>query len=240
VFDDLDLWKQYKKTGDKDILGKLVMYHKPSIDKMIYRSYSRANVPQETIRAKGMGLIVDAINTYDPNKGAALGTHVYNYGKKLHRFVDQQKQVVRISESQSGKAAPYMEAVKQLESRLGREPSALELADELGWSIKDVNKMKREITVESPMTSWDGFGAITTSTHEDDVVDNVYKFDLLPEEKLIFEYSTGYGGADLLPASTIAAKLNILPSQVSQKKKNIAKKISFRQNQLSLHKLGRR
>lgn len=236
-FDEMEMWKAYKATGDQRVLGEIVEHLKPKMERNIKAKFSRANIPYSAIRAKGMALTVDAINTYDPTKGRALSSHAFEYWKKLHRYVDQQKQPVRISESQSGKVAPYLETVKQMEDRLGREPSSQELADELGWNIRDINKMKREITFEVPITSWEGFQSIQTTTHEDDLLDNVYKFDMSPEEQFIFEHSTGYNNAEKLAATDIAQRLNILPSQVSQKKKAIAKKIEFRRDQASIFRI---
>jgi len=233
---EMELWAVYKKTGDSQALGQLVKMHIPQVEAVIRQKYSRANIPYSAIRAKGLSLVVDAINSYDPKYNRVLSSHTYDYLKKLHRFVDQQKQVARISEAQSGKVAPYLEATRYMTENLGREPSSRELSDELGWGIRDVNKLKREITFETPTESWGGFAGITHETYEDDTIDYVYKFDLTPEEQFIFEHSIGFQGAPVYKASDIAKRLSILPSQVSQRKRTIAEKIGRRQSEQSLRR----
>jgi len=235
---EMELWSQYKTTGDQQALSGLLTTYRPLMERRVKQQFSRANIPETAIVAKGLSLTVDAINTYDPTRGRALKSHAFEYWKKLHRFVDQQKQIARISESQSTKIAPYMEATRQLSESMGRDPSSQELADHLGWGIRDINKLKREITFEDPIASWGGMKEIARPQDESDVVQYVYQFDLTPEEKYIFEHSMGYMTAERMPASQIAANLKILPSQVSQRKRTIANKLKKRLEEASVHKIG--
>jgi DNA-directed RNA polymerase specialized sigma subunit len=235
--DELILWKRYKETGDEQALTILLNTYRPLLKRRIRQQYSAANIPQSAIEIKGLTLTINALDTYDPTRGRSISSHVFEYWKKLHRFVDQQKQVARISESRSGKVAPYMQAVRQLQEDRGRPASTQELADHLGWEERDINKLKREITFEDPMSSWEGFAAVTTRMEDDPLVENVYKFDLTPDEQYIFEHSTGYKGAEIMTAASIARKMGILPSQLSQKKRGVAQKLEQRRDVASLFRM---
>jgi len=229
------LWAEYNKTKSQEVFGDLIKTLSPMVDQAIQAKYSRANIPRHVIRSRGLVLVTDAITSYDPTKGRAITSHVYEYLKKLHRFTDQHKLVARLSEAQASKVSPFRETVSQLADRLGRQPTMAEIADESGISFRDIAKLQREHTTELPMVGGLGSDDMLKSQQTNPLIDYIYMFELDPEEKYIFEHTTGHKGAQVYQMKRIAKDLNLSPSQISQKKKKIASKIQARQSQAQAH-----
>ena len=59
---------------------------------------------------------------------------------------------------------------------------------------------------------------------EDPVIDYIYH-DLEPEDKLIFQYRTGYRGSPIIGIKELSKKVNLSPASVSNRAMMIAKKI---------------
>jgi RNA polymerase sigma factor (sigma-70 family) len=225
--DEMELWKDWKKTKDPYKLNSLLTSYKPMI-KSTVRKWSGGNISDSVLRSKAEVQAVKAFRSYNPNKGTSLGTHVFNNMKKVSRLVYENQNVSRIPEHRITKIGTYNNVKSFLEGKLDREPTSSELASELGWSLKDVNKMERSLQ-QDLMVSGDVLSDYSMqSTYDDeearDIVDFIY-YELDPREKQVFEYLTGKYGKPQLRAGEIARKMRISDATVSRIRKSIEKKI---------------
>lgn len=188
---DIELWEQWNKTKSPNDLQNLVNRMDPIIRTAVMR-LSGGTIGTDVLLAKGKVLAVQAIKSYDPKKGVALATHITNGIAPLHRVVYTHQNTARLPENITLKINQYNAAKEHMLSNLGREPTVEELHQELGWSANEIKKLdtyQRKDLVESLNNTGDAFGK---EEFDDDLLASIY-YDLNPQEKKLFEYSTGYG-----------------------------------------------
>lgn len=213
-------WKRWNQTKSQIALKELFEAVDPIIQKEVNRWQGVLARPVLELRAKELAL--DAFNTYRPSYGAALTTHLTNYLKKLSRLIYSHQNIARIPEQRVLKIKTFEDVKQSLERELGRPPSVDELADRLGWSQRAVTQMERDLRREA-IESSDIPSSIFGSPSSNSYIDLVY-YDLNPQQKLVFEYITGYGGKPVLSNKEIMKKLNITQGQLSYIKKQLIDK----------------
>ena len=192
-------------------------------------NYRSVAVPPSAMRGKAQLLAVKAIRTYDPSKGTTLVTHTVWYLKKLQAFAGKHQNLGRIPEHRLYKIKSFKLAKSSLVEALGVPPDAQTLADELGWSLKEVTRMEKELSQRDLIAS----KSIVPDTLPEWVVEEgevrelmryIY-YELSPEERSVFEYSTGTHGKPQMTPGEIAKELKISNAKVSRIKKKINDKI---------------
>jgi DNA-directed RNA polymerase specialized sigma subunit len=222
---DIVLWKAYSSDPSPNNLKPLMTAMQPLIHSEVNRW--KAAAPQPALHRQAQSLTLHAIKTYDPNKGAALGTHVMNRLKKLSRTAYQHQDLVRLPENKKLRSQALYNAESELQGELGRDPTNAELADRLGWSPKRVSDVQRSLVgeyVESQDVGGEMFSDVYGRDVSDPVLDYVY-YDLDPTDKQIFEHLTGYSGKPVLTMQQVGIRLGLTDSQVRTRKTRIIKKI---------------
>lgn len=220
---DLELWEQWKRTKSPHDLQQLMRQMDGAIQSEVNR-WSGA-IARPVLEAKAKRLALEAFETYDPNKGAALNTHLTNRLKKLSREVYTHQDAVRLPEYKKLKVHSYTRGYNELMAQHGREPTNAELQDHLGWSPKMVSSVQRGLMPELIESADVGGGlfertSVWGSDSEDGIVDMFY-YDLDPIDKLIFEHSTGYSGKKVLSNPELMRKTNLTQGQLSYRKRKI-------------------
>lgn len=221
---DDELVDLYKKKGDKNAKKVIMKRYKHLIEQQArLRFGSSTAIPMGAIEAEGLKLLSQAIDSYDKSFGASLSTHFFNYLRKLTRFVNTYGYPVRPSEGVKEKFSVIRDAEFILTERLGRAPSYTEISDFVKMDEGSVRRIKDQLV--SVVTQVDD-QATGGSGMLDDYIDYVRKFDLTPQEQIVFDYSTGYGGLKQMKAGEIAKKLKMSPAQLSHIKKNVSTKFN--------------
>jgi DNA-directed RNA polymerase specialized sigma subunit len=214
---DLALWRAWKKSPTDANLSALLQQVGPLIQREVNRW--AGSLARPVLEAEAKRLAVKAFETYDPTRGAALGTHVANMLLKLSRLSYSNQNVARLPENKLLQFHGYNLAHAQLSDELGRPPTTDELADHLAWSIPQLERFRRAIShqelLESGGAAPDGnSGGLFETDSQDHTVDFVHH-DLAPMQKLIFEHLTGYGGAEVLSNQEIMKKLGLTQGRYS-------------------------
>lgn len=217
---DLDLWREWKKTNDPQALSKLLDRLQP----LIYREVSKwqSSMPVAALESKGRMLAAEALKTYNPSMGAAIGTHVTSRLRKLSRHVYPYQNVARLPENKQLLFNTYQVAQSKLYDELGRDPTVDEMSDELSWAPKRVrdfsNTFGRRELVESEGALMEGDGDSSTLT-------DFFYHGLSPQDKLLFEDITGYGGKRPLNNTQLMKKHGLTQGKLSYKKRKFIDKI---------------
>lgn len=208
---DLHAWQQWNKSRNDADLMMVMDRINPVIMGEVNRWSGAVAPPTLTLEAKNLAL--GAIKTFDPNRGAALNTHVTNKLKKLSRLVYSNQNLARIPEHKTLQQRTFAMAEERLRDRLGRDPTADELREELGWTrnyLADFQRSARKEFVDTGEVA----NVFDTDSGDTGLVDFAYQ-DLSPLQKKIFEYRTGYGGKPVLSNPEIRKKLGLRQSQLS-------------------------
>ena len=222
--DDLEAWRKYKKTRstyDRDIL---LSRFRGAIESQVNKW--AGPVPREVLSNQSKILAIKAFDSYQEGMGTALATHVINNLAPISRTVYTYQNTARLPENLTLKMHSYQAANEHLSSMFGRDPTTDELRDELGWNGTEINRIKdynRKDLVESVGGVTDGF--FSTETDADEAVLAALYFDLLPQEKRLFELVTGYNGVSKRSNPEIMKELNINQAQLSYQKTQLKNKI---------------
>lgn len=220
---EMELWSSWKRTGNQAALNDLLSRYEPLIRRGASTFYA-APIPKSVLDAEAKSAAISAFHNYDPKQGVKLSTFVMSYMPKIRRFVNQHQNVGYIPEVHTLKIGRYNLAVKELsEENGGRSPSAAELADNLGWHMDDVKKMRKllrkDLIAEQPGT--EGV-AVRQDPRMDIFMDYLYR-ELSGQDKAVFEHIYGWNGAEKLEHSAqIAEKMNISESTVNRSKARIS------------------
>lgn len=217
------LWKQWHRTKSPDKLTELVVSLDPLIQKRV-NQFMGAPLPRSAIEAEARKQAIGAIESFKPGKGAALGTHVNNYLQKVFRYVSTYQNVGRLPESRTSKIDLFNKTKAYLEQQKGREPTTIELADELNWSPSEVGRMEVELRKDLGLeTSFGGMQLLDVNKHAELLTFGY--FELTPDEQLVFDYSIGAHGKVRLTMDQIAKRLHKTPRQIGLIKTRIVSKL---------------
>lgn len=222
---DLELWEEWVKSGkEPNQMKPLLTQFRGTINSQVNKYRANPNIPKSALKAEFTNRAIEAFDNYDPTRGASLHTHVNWQMMKGRRFVTTYSNVGRIPESRAYKVGEFINARSDLEDKLGREPTAHEMADKLKWPIKHITSLQQEVKREVP-TSMLAADTIADKPSREAEVIRLIQYELNPQEKLVLEHTYGLNGKSKLKPGDIAKKLNIPSSKVSRVKLGIATKI---------------
>lgn len=222
---DIQLWQQWVDGGKQpNQLKPLLNQFRGTINRQAYKYRSNRNIPQSALKAEFTNQAIKAFDTYDPNKGAALHTHVTWQMLKGRRFVTTYTNIGRIPESRAYKVGEFQNAQATLKDQFGREPSAIEMADYLKWPVKQVSTMQTEVRRQVPTSVLQADMMSITPSRTTEVL-RLIQYELPPQENLVLEYLYGLNGKPQLKPGAIARRMQVPASKVSRMKANIANKM---------------
>ena len=235
--EELDLYhfNKWKDTGRKEYFQRLYRGFGGLINEASRKAAMGSNVPQSAFKLQAAQQFYDSLRTFDPSRGASLKTHIFNgVENKLKRINAQYGNIARIPE-RSGAALGVFAINKMqnteelLRQKLNREPTVVEIADEMGVTPRDVEGLKKEVKRDlslnaqlEDMVMYDEFASA------DDLLDMAY-YDMNPKQQLLYDYVSGKHGKEaiLKPSGqpdfkAIARKMNLPDSQIQKLRKQVA------------------
>lgn len=233
--EDLELWKKYKQNPSIENRSALLK----RFDGVIQGQVNKwaGPVSRDVLVSKAKLLAIEGFNSYNPNAGTALATHITNCLLPLSRTVYTYQNTARMPENITLKLNTYNTAVSEFKTLNGREPTTDELHNELGWSAPELQRISsynRRDLVESGAEVSGRF--FEQDEDDSDVILGGLYFELLPEEKVLFEHITGYNNAPVLSNTELSNKLGINIAQLSYKKKLLKQKIEAFMSRPSLRR----
>jgi len=222
---DMELWEAWMKNGKQPEDTEVLLDNfKGLIRSESNRFAGHLNIPPSAVHSQFQTQAMRAFETYDPERGAKLSTHVTNQMKRGRRFVHTYQNLGRIPEPRIYKITDFKNNRMELEDSLGRPATAHEMADRMKWPVKQVVAMENELRDEIPASKFPG-DIMSIKPSADAEVLRLIQYELSPEERAVFEYSTGANGKPALKPGEISKKLNMPASKVSRLKLSTAKKI---------------
>lgn len=164
-------------------------------------------------------MALDAAKTFDPKRGLRFKSYVYQQLQPLQRMAGKRSNVLKIPERHLIEGKRLDEEAQRFEDEKGYAPSAADLADFTGMSIKHIEAIRKHKVGVSESKSYSEEGDPLASQKEDtQKAWCEYIYNSLPSfDQKIYEWRTGYGGAPVLGVVEIAKKLNTSPATVSQR-----------------------
>lgn len=191
--DENKLFQKWQKTGDKKHFQDLYQSMKPLLNDAASKAAYGSNLPQSAHEIYAAQNFHDALKRFDPSKGVALQTFVYNtVHQKAKRLNYQYQNLGKIPEPRAMRVGDFNMAKSNLTAQLGREPSSMELANTLGWSLKDVENLEKEIQRDLSISGLEDQAAIEGDKDMQTI--NFLYYELPPEQQLVLELVFGLHG----------------------------------------------
>lgn len=215
-----ELWNSWKQSNDSGDLNELLKRYDGMIQSAVNK-YDNPNIPRPALEAEAKNQAFIAFNTYNPDRGTQLSTHVGTRLKKLYSYVTKFQNVGKIPEGEISSISTYKKAKDDLRKKLNREASTIELADYLAWDLNRVSRM--EASLRKDYIGMDEISAMETNPRFERMMYSYY--EMTPEEQIVFDYTLGTHGKPKLTPSQIASRIGISNSKVSSIKNKIAKRM---------------
>ena len=225
---DLAFWQAFKNDPTKSTFNALYNHMKPIIQTAIGKAKMGSNLPASAFDIEAANQFFKTVNTYDPSKGA-LGTKVFSDMQKVHRLNSDYQNLAKITESRIYQIGPVQTARAYLESKLGREPTAAEIADETGLPLKTVTLLSKETRSDLLHDDMFEHEVFTTEDVQDRQRATEVYYELTGPEQSVFDYMTGLHGKPMLRSGNkpdwgrIGKAAGLSSDQVRNARKNIMK-----------------
>lgn len=185
------------------------------------------------LRGRAKILTMKAIKTYNPMSGANLNSWVVSNLRQLSRY-GQSLRDVKVPELALRRAAEINRVYNEMQSDLGRPPSDEELADEIGISVKKLQRVRSQAKASVNTSAFDSDNDSETTSYDPGVVESknipfateaVY-MSLNDRDKKIYDMRTGSHGSPVYSASDIAKRFGVSNAAISQRADYIGSQIS--------------
>jgi DNA-directed RNA polymerase specialized sigma subunit len=195
--DEAKLLAAFKKNRSKDTFTPLYQSFKPLIIRAASKNMIKSTIPASAHIAQAAQSFLSAVDSYDPKK-RAFASHAFDTilqkGKRLNY---KYQNIGYIPEERTSKYGNYLRTVSFLREELGREPSTIELADELKWPIKRVEMLREEDKKDLVLDEMKGGVALQHSDKAMQVLHDI-NYELTPEHSVVLEYAAGMNGRPML------------------------------------------
>ncbi|NLU33148.1 MAG: FliA/WhiG family RNA polymerase sigma factor [Clostridiaceae bacterium] len=142
-----ELWRKYKETRDPAIKEQLIMEYADLIKYVAGRLsiYFGSNVEYDDLVGYGVFGLIDAIEKFDVDKKVKFET--YASLRIRGAIIDSIRDLDWAPRSLRKKGKELERAYFEVENRLGHSASDQEIADHLGITIDELNKLLQEVNM---------------------------------------------------------------------------------------------
>lgn len=220
---EMEHLQRWKKSGNPEHLQPLLKSYEPVINQSL-RKYKAPAVSEAAFRAELQKHLIGAFESFDPNRGAQLSTHVQNRLQKAQRYNNKYQNLAYIPEGQTSFIGPIRKAQDELAEQFGRPPTHDEIGDHIGMPVKKVTQILEAQRRDIPASTFES-DPTEVAMHRDQEVLSLLPYNLDHEQKQVFNHLFGLEGAERLSSTNdIAKKLGKSPSQVSRLRSGILAK----------------
>lgn len=216
-----ELWDTWKKSGETDqyALSQLFQSLAPLIRK-ISLNYT-GNLPPAFIEGEVKKQTLAALKTWNPDK-AQMNTHIQTQCQKVLREVYRYQNPTRIAEESHLRVPAFQNIQANLQSQLGRPPTSLEIAREMGVGVSEIERLRagarRDLGAIEGGDKW--------KMGEEEKTKEILaliQYELTPDEQQVLEYTFGLNDKpELKQAKQIAQRMGVTQARISQHKKRIS------------------
>ena len=171
------LWIEYKQgSPSQEIRNRLVEIYLPLVKYNGERIWARLpeGVELDDLISAGVFGLMDAIDLFDLSRGVKFET--YCVPRIRGAMLDELRTMDWVPRLVRSKASKLNEAIKTLETRLGRQPNEIELSEQLGISVQELEKMVLEANAVNLIS-------LNKKWYETDSYKDVREIDILEDKK---------------------------------------------------------
>jgi RNA polymerase sigma factor FliA len=171
------LWIEFKRDmSNQELRNRLVEMYLPLVKYNGERIWARLpeGVELDDLVSAGVFGLMDAIDAFDLSRGVKFET--YCVPRIRGAMLDELRTMDWVPRLVRSKASKLNEAMKNIEARLGRQPSAVELAQEMQISVPELEKMMLDANAVNLIS-------LNKKWYETDSYKDVREIDILEDKK---------------------------------------------------------
>ncbi len=171
------LWIEFKRDlSNQELRNRLVEIYLPLVKYNGERIWARLpeGVELDDLVSAGVFGLMDAIDAFDLSRGVKFET--YCVPRIRGAMLDELRTMDWVPRLVRSKASKLNEAMKNLEARLGRQPSVNELAHEMQISVPELEKMMLDANAVNLIS-------LNKKWYETDSYKDVREIDILEDKK---------------------------------------------------------
>lgn len=171
------LWRVYKQDlSNRELRNRLVERYLPLVKYNGERIWARLpeGVELDDLISAGVFGLMDAIDAFDLSRGVKFET--YCVPRIRGAMLDELRTMDWVPRLVRSKASKLNEAMKTLEAKLGRSPSGPELAQQLGLTVPELEKMILDANAVNLIS-------LNKKWYETDSYKDVREIDILEDKK---------------------------------------------------------
>jgi len=171
------LWVEFKRdSSNQELRNRLVEIYLPLVKYNGERIWARLpeGVELDDLVSAGVFGLMDAIDAFDLSRGVKFET--YCVPRIRGAMLDELRTMDWVPRLVRSKASKLNEAMKNLEARLGRQPSETQLAEELKISVPELEKMILDANAVNLIS-------LNKKWYETDSYKDVREIDILEDKK---------------------------------------------------------
>jgi RNA polymerase sigma factor for flagellar operon FliA len=175
--DVAQLWEAFKADpSNQDLRNRLVETYLPLVKYNGERIWSRLpeGVELDDLVSAGVFGLMDAIDAFDLSRGVKFET--YCVPRIRGAMLDELRTMDWVPRLVRSKASKLNEAMKTLETKLGRQPTETELAGQLAITVPELEKMMLDANAV-------GLISLNKKWYETDSYKDVREIDILEDKK---------------------------------------------------------
>jgi RNA polymerase sigma factor FliA len=172
-----EIWLQFKADPtNKRLRNRLVEQYLPLVKYNGERIWSRLpeGVDLDDLISAGVFGLMDAINAFDMSRGVKFET--YCVPRIRGAMLDELRTMDWVPRLVRSKASRLNEGIKALEAKLGRQPNENELAEHMGLSVPELEKMISDANAVNLIS-------LNKKWYETDSYKDVREIDILEDKK---------------------------------------------------------
>ena len=173
------IWVVYKSDQTNKLLrNRLMEQYLPLVKYNGERIWARLpeGVDLDDLISAGLFGLMDAINAFDLSRGVKFET--YCVPRIRGAMLDELRTMDWVPRLVRSKASKLAEATKTMEAQLGRHPTDQELAEHMGLSIKELEKMILDANAVNLIS-------LNKKWYETDSYKDVREIDILEDKKSV-------------------------------------------------------
>ena len=172
-----ELWQAYQTDRSNQVLrNRLVEHYLPLVKYNGERIWARLpdGVELDDLVSAGVFGLMDAIDAFDMQRGVKFET--YCVPRIRGAMLDELRSMDWVPRLVRSKANKLNEAVRALQAKHGRDPSQIELAEQMGVALAELEKMMRDASAVSLVS-------LNKKWYETDSYKDVCEIDVLEDKR---------------------------------------------------------
>lgn len=221
---ELEAWQRWSQDRNPQDFKFLLDSFRPLMYSQGRRYLQTSQLPRSAVEADMVQNFHRALETYDPNKGAQLNTHIWPHLQHTGRFLRTYTNIGKIPEPRARQIGMYQAQEAILQEELDREPTTTELSAAMGVDEREVGllrkELRRDILTEEAHEGIAGVSEVTPKAKEQM---QFLHMELSPDQQLVLEHTYGmFGRMPVDNNEDLARILNMTPQKVRAIKRQIA------------------